>query len=149
MKKYIATTIAAAGLIVFAFGINSSAQSVGRMVAYIPFDFYVGEERLPSGSYEFQATNRNANPGAVVVRGLLKSERRSLIIPTMAETAKPGSGTLLLFNRYGSEHFLSRISLSTDDVSFRVRRTSSEARLARENQRAVPVTVRQAVAAAR
>ena len=149
MKNYIATSIAAIGLIGFVFGMECSAQSGGRMVVDIPFDFYVGEEKLPSGNYEFEATNRQANSGAVVVRPAIKSEGRSLIIPTMAETAKPGSEPLLLFNRYGSDHFLSRINLSTEEVSFRVRKTSAEKLLAKDNQRAVPVTIRQSVAVGR
>ena len=148
MKNYIATTIAAAGLIVFVFAIDSTAQSAGRLVANIPFDFYVGDEKLPKGKYEFEPARSQANSGGVVVRQALKSEGRSLIVPTMAEIAKPGQETLLVFNRYGSDHFLSRVNLSTGDVSFKLRKASSEARTARQLQ-AVPVTVRQTVAAAR
>ena len=149
MKNYIATAIAATGLIVFVFGMECSAQSVKRMVADIPFDFYVGEERMPSGKYEFEATNRDSNSAAVFVRPVIKSERRSLIISTMAETAKPGNEPLLLFNRYGSEHFLSRINLSSEEVSFRVRKTSSEKRLAERVDRVIPVTIRQTLASQR
>ena len=145
MKKYIATAITTTGLIVFVFGMECSAQSARRLTADIPFDFYVGEERMPKGTYEFHSTGVQANQSGVVVRPVIKSERRSLIVATMAEIAKPDEDSLLVFNRYGSDYFLSRVTLSADEVSFKLRKTYSERETAKQQQ-AVPVTVRQTVA---
>ena len=68
MKKYIATTIAATGLIVFIFGMECAAQTNRRLVADIPFDFYVDEGKLPSGRYEFETTMRQTTTGGLIVR---------------------------------------------------------------------------------
>lgn len=148
MKNYIATTIAATGLIVFVFGMECAAQTAGRLVANIPFDFYVGDEKLPKGRYEFESTSRHANAGAVVVRPTVKSERPSLIVATMTEIARPGQEPVLIFNRYGSVYFLSRVNLSPEEVSFKLRRTSAEAQTAKQQQ-VMPVTIRQTVATGR
>ena len=148
LKNYIATTIAATGLIIFIFGIDCSAQSTRRLTVDIPFDFYVGEEKLTRGKYEFESVKSISNSGSVVVRPVVKSGRHSLIVATMAETAKPGDTAILQFNRYDSEYFLSKVNLNADEVSFRVRRTSSEDRLAKLEQ-GVPVTIGRTAVAGR
>ena len=148
LKNYIATTIAVTGLVVFVFGMECSAQSSKRLVANIPFEFYVGEEKLPSGKYEFESVKSVTNSGSVVVRPVVKSGRHSLIVATTAEMIKPGDEAILQFNRYGSEYFLSKVNLNADEVSFRFRRTLSEDRLAKL-ERGVPVTIGRTAVAGR
>ena len=132
MKNYIATTFAAAGLIVFVLGMECSAQSARRLTVNIPFDFYVANERMPKGAYEFQSAASHANQSSVVVRPVGKSERPSVIVATMAETTKAGDESLLIFNRYGSDYFLSRVTLSADEVSFVLRKAASEKETAKQ-----------------
>ncbi|HKP68600.1 MAG TPA: hypothetical protein VJV05_04910 [Pyrinomonadaceae bacterium] len=150
MKNYIATTIAATGLIVFIFGMGCSAQSVRRLTANIPFDFYVGEEKMPSGRYEFETTMRQTTAGGLIVRPVVKPARKSVLVPAFGQPSKATDEPILTFNQYGSVHFLSRVNLVADEVMFRIRKTATEERVAKElHLMAVPVTVRQAVAAKR
>jgi hypothetical protein len=149
MKKYIATTIAATGLIVLIFGMECNAQSARRLTVDIPFDFYVGEGKMPSGKYEFEQTMQQTGSGGLIVRSAAKSARPAIIVPSAGRSSKGMSDALLVFNRYGSEHFLAQVNLGADDLSFRIRKSAVEKRVAAGYQVPVPVPIRQAVAARR
>jgi hypothetical protein len=111
MKNYLATTLAATGMIIFIFGMDGRAQNISRIVADVPFDFYVGKELLPKGKYEFEPANRQSYPGPLVVRPVAKTVHRALIVPaTAASVRSKGDGFAIVFNRYGTEHYLSAVS---------------------------------------
>lgn len=142
MRNYIAGTIVATGLIILIFGMNCSGQSVRRLVADIPFDFYVGNEKLPEGRYEFEPASSNAHPGALVVRSLAGSDRQSAIIPTLAADSSAATDNIAVyFNRYGSIYYLSRVNFDQRNQSLRLGRASGERQLARQPLRLVPVVI--------
>ena len=147
MKQYIASTVAATGLIIFIFAMDANAQTANRTVANIPFDFYVGSELLPSGKYEFEPASRNAYPGGLIVRSVTKSARPSMIVSTFAnDPGKAGEAPALTFNRYGSIHYLSGISTEPGSLSLRLRKTSGEKSIARQFNTPSPVVIRLASA---
>ena len=149
MKNYIGTTVAATALVIFLFGIDSRAQTAGRLTVDIPFDFHVGDEKLPGGKYEFEQTMQQTGNGGLIVRSRAKSGGPAIIVQSVARSSKGMSDALLVFNRYGSEHFLAQINLGADDVSFRIRKSAAEKRVAKEYHVPVSVSIRQAVAARR
>jgi hypothetical protein len=143
MKNYIASITAAAALVIFIFGIDCMAQSSNRVIATIPFEFNVGNETLPAGQYEFKNLTRQAYPGNLVVRSMDAADGRSVVIPALPNPAtKAGDSVGLVFHRYGSSYFLSRIDLRASDLAVRFGRTSAERQLAREFQRPVAVLIR-------
>ena len=147
MKQYIASTVAATGLIIFIFAMDVAAQNANRTVADIPFDFYVGKELLPSGKYQFEAASRTAYPSGLIVRSVAKTARRSMIVPTLADDPAPATQTpAITFNRYGSVHYLSGISSEPGSFSLRLRKTSDEKSVARQFNRVSPVVIRLASA---
>ena len=148
MKTYIANTLAAVGLIIFFFGMESSAQTANRIVADVPFDFFVRNEKLSAGRYEFESATPQAAPGAVIVRYFEGTERRSMIVPAMANSPRRDGSMGLVFNRYGSTHYLSGVAIDSVDGGLKLVKTSREKELAREFQRSVPVTVSPIVTAA-
>ena len=142
MKNYLASTIAATGLIIFIFGMDCAAQSVPRVTADIPFDFYVGGELLPKGTYEFEPASKQSYPTALIIRPRAKTARRAMIVPSMANAASQSKdGPAVVFNRYGSVHYLSTITTDAGGMAFRLLRTSAEKRLAREIEPAKPVMI--------
>ena len=142
MKNYLASTIAATGLIIFIFGMDCAAQSSTRITADIPFDFYVGGELLPKGSYEFEPASKQSYPTSLIIRPRVKSPRRAMIVPTLANAAsQPGERPALVFNRYGSVHYLSTVSADAGGMALRLRRTSAEKLMAQEVERSQPVTI--------
>lgn len=148
MKNYIAGSIIATGLIIFVFGFEVSAQTPDRLVADIPFEFYVRNEKLPAGRYEFERSTRLTFPSPLIVRSINGPARRSLIVPTIAGT--PGNvvsdGLRITFRRYGgSVSFLSGLDLSGDGLAMTIARTSVERELARQGMIDTPVTIRTTV----
>jgi hypothetical protein len=142
MKNYIATITAAAALIVVVFGIGSFAQSPSRVTATIPFEFNVGNQTLPAGRYEFKTLNRQAYGGSIVVRST-DDANAAAIVPAMAnDSAGAGDDVGLVFNRYGSTYFLSRIDLRSSDLAVRFGKTSVERQLERERERPIAVLIR-------
>jgi hypothetical protein len=143
MKQYIAKTVAAAALIIFIFAIDSSAQSSSRLVATIPFDFYVGTELLPRGTYEFKPATKSAYPSALIISPIVKTSGRPMFVPTLPNgSAKEGNAPAITFNRYGSDHYLSRIDCEPGLLAVRLRKTSVEKELAQEYIRPYPVVIR-------
>jgi hypothetical protein len=100
----------------------AQAQSV-LLKAEIPFDFAVGNARLPAGAYEV----KTATQGALVIQS--QDRRSSAFAMTMAVNARktPEVGKLV-FNRYGNQYFLSKIWAPSSSVG----RELSKSRLERE-----------------
>lgn len=145
MKNYIASTIAVTGLIIFVFGMESAAQTVTRITAEVPFDFYVGNELLPKGRYEFEPATRQTLSSSLIVRPVMKSARRSMIVPVIVSHARPSDGDISLrFSRYGSVHYLSGIHADVDGLSMKLLPTSTEKQLAKRYEVGQPVTIRPA-----
>ena len=142
MKNYLASTIAATGLIIFIFGMDCAAQGVTRITAEIPFDFYVGGQLLPKGSYDFEPASKQSYPTSLIIRPRVKTARRAMIVPTMGNAAsQPGDRLAVIFNRYGSIHYLSSINGDAGGMAMRLPRTSAEKRLAQEVERSTPIMI--------
>jgi hypothetical protein len=131
MRNYIAGIIALSGLIIFVFGVDTQAQSSRRIVADIPFEFFVGERRLPRGKYEFRPTSVQSSSSALIVRPVSKSPQGVLIIPVFSQTnALVGEGQLAItFNRYGSELYLSSIKLPFERMALQLSKSNAEKQL--------------------
>ena len=140
MKNYIANIAVAIALVIVVFGFDSKAQSPARVVAAIPFDFNVGGETLPAGKYEFTNLNRRAYPGVLIIRSSSSDDSRSVAIPALANDAvKTGDNIGVVFNRYGTSYFLSRIDLRSSDLAVRLTKSSAERRA--EKQQDPPVAI--------
>ena len=147
MKNYIAGSIVATGLIIFVFGFEMNAQTPDTLVADVPFDFYVRNEKLPAGRYEFERSTRLTFPAPLIVRSAEGRSRRSILVPTLtgSRTDIRGEGLRITFRRYGSVSFLSGIALAADGLAMTIARTSVEKELARQGMVDSQVTIRTAV----
>jgi hypothetical protein len=143
MKNYIASITAAAALVILIFGIDCMAQTPNRVIATIPFAFTVGDETLPAGRYEFKTLTRQAYPGNLLVRSMDAADERSVVVPGLPSGAAiAGDGAGLVFNRYGSSYFLSRIDLRASDLAVQFGKSSAERQLAKYSKRPVAVWIR-------
>ncbi|HEX6127095.1 MAG TPA: hypothetical protein VFZ23_17110 [Pyrinomonadaceae bacterium] len=147
MKNYIAGSIATTALIIFVFGFEASAQTANRLVADIPFDFYVRNEKLPAGKYMFERTSELTFPTALIVRSVDGPGRRSIIVSTIAGDvkARTSDGLQITFNRYGSVFYLSGLNLAANSLSLKILKTSAEREMARLADAAPPVTISPAI----
>lgn len=149
MKNNIVFTFVAAIIFVLFSGFEVNAQSVTRLIVNVPFEFYVGNEKLPQGKYEFEPANRHAYPGSLIVRRSEEAAVQSTIVPALASFDRGGSTAAIIFNRYGSVHYLAGVNSGSGGFSFRLGKSAREKQIARDSERVVPVEIRTSVAARR
>jgi len=101
---FLAVTALAAG-----FGHPSAASAEGPVTARIPFDFIVGDTRLPAGDY----TIREASDGSTVLLVESSTGASASLVSTIAAISTEGNATQpdVQFAMFGKEHFLSRIDM--------------------------------------
>jgi hypothetical protein len=124
MTKIFASTIAA-GLM------SIAAMAQPTVTAHIPFAFYVGNTKLPAGSYEIETgMSKILRIKDVSTRNLAVAFNPVLITRPTA-LVQPGK---LVFYRYGNNVFLSEMWPPGDLTGRLVPRTGLELELARQIQ---------------
>jgi hypothetical protein len=85
------------------------AQSLQyRITANIPFEFSVGDKKLPAGKYSFGRARQESDDTVLSVndsRGHWKAIRASSSVQTVRTAKRPQ----LVFKRYGDEYFLAQV----------------------------------------
>lgn len=103
--------------------IPAISRSDVRVEASVPFDFFVGNERLPTGDYTIGAVRTAL--GALSIRN--NDEGTSLIALTQtARTLNPKEKTVLLFHRYNDAYFLYRIWVKGENAGYEVPKSRTE-----------------------
>jgi hypothetical protein len=105
MKRIIAIAFCAATMILASSG--ASAQSTAK--ATIPFDFRVGSQLLPSGSYVIDSSH----PRALWVRS--QDGRASAVVLANTASGSTRAPHQLVFKRYGKEYFLRETRLANGE----------------------------------
>ena len=142
MKNYIATFAVAATLMMVVFGVDCVAQGPARLIATIPFEFNVGNGTLPAGRYEFRNLSRQAFPASLAIRSIDRINEPAVIIPAMPNDGKVATDDVgIVFHRYGSTYFLSRIELRGSDLAVRFGKTTAERQLEKRREAKVAVLI--------
>lgn len=111
------------------------AQTVD-MRAEIPFNFHAGDKSMPAGEYFIH------EEGPVVfLRTLDEAKLSRALITVGAAGRNPSHETKLVFNRYGSEYFLSTIWDSYTEDGRQVLSTAREKELAKRGNVLVPAVI--------
>jgi hypothetical protein len=116
------TAIALLAIANFAMAGTSFAQS--KMVRVnVPFDFTVGNQLLPAGTY----TIKTESEGLIAI----KNHDKPIAVLTLVDRdgAKSPNGGKLLFHKYGDQYFLSEILCSWADMDVSVRPSKAEKRV--------------------
>ena len=116
------TAIALLAIANFAMAGTSFAQS--EMVrANVPFDFTVGKQLLPAGTYTIKAKSS----GLIVI----KNHDKPITVLTLAEPDgnKSPNGGKLMFHKYGDQYFLSEILCDSADMDVAFRPSKVEKRV--------------------
>ncbi|MBX7175082.1 MAG: hypothetical protein K1X72_29160 [Pyrinomonadaceae bacterium] len=103
------------------FSVSAFAQS-GNLMADIPFNFYVGNEKLSAGKYEI----KRVSPNAFLLIG--KDEKVKILAQTPLTTgdASSASSERLVFNNYGSKYFLREVFSNRNTVGRALYESKSE-----------------------
>lgn len=132
-------TLASFGLsLIFMFaailGVAAPAQAANnfgaRLTYEVPFDFYVGDEKMAAGKYEVQRISQSTYQ----IRSV-KSEK-SMLVAASVQTGDENSvkSAKLVFNQYGQHHFLRRLYLQTHANGRLLNESKTERRVKKESE---------------
>jgi hypothetical protein len=144
MKKHTPPVLATLGLLAMLVAVPAYAQSSANMAVNIPFEFVVGKTVLPAGEY----TIRNGTPRT----GLwIESAGRGPTVFILTDTAYASeamSESSLVFNRYGSQYFLSKVWTVGTDIGCELHKSAAEREISRGLRLAKSASKAQTVAIA-
>lgn len=107
-----------------------------RLRTQIPFTFRVGEKVMPAGVY---LIHNSAN--MLVLTEQSGGRTTAIVITGAAESGVESNKAELLFNQYGDEYFLEKISVPYSTVAREILQTRRERELARRFGPAQNITV--------
>ncbi len=97
--------------------------------ANVPFSFSVGSKVLPAGEYNIGSISSNTH--TLLVKA--NNGKASMIVNSnSAQTLEAAQKTKLVFNRYGSQYFLSAVWTQGSTSGVQLPKSSREKELARE-----------------
>jgi hypothetical protein len=110
---------------------SANAQLSNPIRAKIPFDFNVGEKKLPAGEYTFSRLSGFSDNKLMSVSGADASAH--VFQSTFgAEVLTPKNKSTLVFNRYGDQYFLEQIWLGGEQEGTQVPQSRSERTIRRQ-----------------
>ena len=111
------------GLCVLAALLAPAAIAQPRVLVDVPFDFYVGNELLAAGRYEF---DRNVTGANSVIR--LENRRGTVRLVSLVQGRRQGAyrEAGLVFHRYGDNHFLKWVHWPSISLGLGTSRTEKE-----------------------
>ena len=147
MKKQAFRTITMLSLLLMLAGVSVNAQQLSEnlIAVDVPFDFAVGETKLPAGKYTLRRTISTSSADQLLIQNAeARVEMRTgLTRPNRASEIQRKSK--LVFNRYGGEYFLSQVWMAGSDTGrdlFKSRGERNRAKeLARNNSERHTVTL--------
>lgn len=129
MKKRACMGFLLLSLLVTLAATSASAQTSGRLVAHVPFEFQISERTLPAGEY---TVSRIASSDSTL---LVRDEGGKQGLMVMTAPARGGQNTSgaakLVFNKYGDQCFLAAVWAPGHDGRA-VPRSRSERRIRRD-----------------
>jgi hypothetical protein len=112
MRKMLSVTVWMGMAAVIVLAGATQARADEPVIATVPFDFIVGNVRFPAGHYEVTETSQ---PGVAAIESAdLRHFTFFLTIPDSLE--KNAATPELVFDTFGSEHFLARIDTPDGEV---------------------------------
>jgi hypothetical protein len=104
MRNKTLKSVALMGLLVVLSAAIANAQSARRIEASIPFDFTAGETKLKAGDYTVKQISRDS----LLLRSADEKTSIVIVAPIAIQSMRQDAPERLVFNRYGSEYFLSQ-----------------------------------------
>jgi len=120
------TILAFAVLAAILFSVPTFVQAQTTMRVKVPFDFYIGDQRFPTGQYAMWRGQ------GFLVRLSDANGHTSASFAIFGYRPSSGESGRLIFNRYGESHFLTEIRWPASDATSQFP-TSSREREAAQN----------------
>ncbi len=133
MTNTIVRSLITLGISAFLSPVAPLAQS--NINATIPFDFAVGAKTFPAGDY----TVRQVSEYVLLIQSIKDGTGVMTMTVPGEKTQKPDGAPVLVFNRYGDNYFLSKVS--GDDRGWKLHRSDAEKEMVARVPTPKPVTV--------
>jgi hypothetical protein len=111
---------------------SANAQLVTPMRAKIPFDFSVGDKKLPAGEYTFRRLSGFSDSKTMLVDS--QDASAHVFQSTFAaRVPTPKNASTLVFHRYGDQYFLEQIWSGGEQEGAQVPESRSERTIRRQS----------------
>lgn len=130
MKKQALRIFLAVGLFAVLSASAAQAQTGASVVVRVPFEFHVGDERLPAGTYTVAPATQNGSR-ALALRSADGRATKVVLTDDAKGGAREGERARFDFHRYGGSYFLRQVV--TPGASRALRESSLERETARES----------------
>jgi hypothetical protein len=113
-----------------------AAQSLtsSTVVANVPFDFMVNNKIIPAG----ECTAKSLSGDVLAINNF---EARKGALANSSHKDANSDRTVMVFERYGSQYFLSEIRIEGSDVSYKLSKSRAEVELRAQNAPASQMTL--------
>jgi hypothetical protein len=138
MKKQILCAVIFGFIALFSYS-SANAQSNSRIVADVPFDFYVGSKKMPAGEYVIEKVFPAHNKTTFSLRR--KGGKAKTMLLTTPTTVAKKKDVTLSFNRYGNVYYLSKILDPFAEFGVELKQGKAEITLARQSGKSKRETV--------
>jgi hypothetical protein len=128
MKKQIMKVVATLSLLV-PMSIGAFAALDGRVNVNIPFDFNVGDKEFKAGKYY---VDRYTSTNTLIIRSSDNKDSANFIVSDQRDKSDEGKARLV-FNRYGSQSFLSQIYDGIDPMGNKLGKSKTEREAAKKS----------------
>ena len=112
-------------IVLFSFaglGIAARAQARDQVAVTIPFEFVVGGETLPAGTYKLNRVT-DSDPKTLILHSF-ENHTSVLVVPSQAENG-PTDKLYVSFERVGGQYFLSKIATADNVFTISVPRSAT------------------------
>ena len=134
MKKQLVNVLTKFGFLSVIALVTAVGSAQGQSLAYklranIPFDFVVGDKKLPAGEYSIGRARQDSDDSILLISSADgRGNAIRLSIPVGSRVLK-NEGTLV-FHRYGDQYFLSQVWPASASTGRELTRSLSERELA-------------------
>ena len=106
-----------------------AAQSLtsSTVVANVPFEFMANNKVIPAG----ECTAKSVSGDILAINNF--EARKSVLVNSSHQDAAKSDRTVMVFERYGSQYFLSEIRIEGSGLSYKLPQSRAEAELRAQN----------------
>ena len=109
MRKQILKTLVAINFLLAIAIVPAKGQTLAyQLKANIPFDFIVADQTLPAGEYSITRTRQYSGDDLLTISSA-DGHTLAVLFTSSVQSLTPKRHGVMIFHRYGNEHFLSEV----------------------------------------
>ena len=135
-KQRLKILVAISFLIAIAIVPAQGQMLVYRLKANIPFDFIVADKTFPAGEYCITRTRQFSADDMLTISSA-DGHRLAIILTSSVESLTPKKHGVMVFHRYGNQHFLSEVWPAGATIGRTPFKSRGERELKREAEKVV------------